>query len=222
MLIRTGLGGQLSGSVGGVTASHNRYGQYLRNRTVPVNPNTDRQQTVRQCFADCSIAWRGLTNAEREAWNAYAAGTPTLNRLGETVTLTGQAMFVRTNTWITSMYGGDPILTAPPSPGLASLVSGELQLDQSSNSLTTTLEGSGLDIVAVQIGIPISAGVRFYRSPFVLAGAVDGLSPGTQAITLAGTFAALVIGQRRPIRIVGMDAQGRLSNAVEGIATVVA
>ena len=40
-----------SGSLSGVTYSHNRGGAYTRNRSIPVNPNTVQQQAVRNAFS---------------------------------------------------------------------------------------------------------------------------------------------------------------------------
>ena len=39
-IMKTTIVGPLSGSFGGLTASHNRGGQYLRQRSTPTNPNS--------------------------------------------------------------------------------------------------------------------------------------------------------------------------------------
>ena len=99
MLIRMGMGTQLSGSVGGVVASHNKGGAYLRGRSVPTNPNSARQQTVRSAFAASAIGWAGLTVEQREAWEGYAALTAVTNRIGESITVSGFNMYVRANSF---------------------------------------------------------------------------------------------------------------------------
>ncbi|GAH13494.1 unnamed protein product, partial [marine sediment metagenome] len=38
---------QMSGSIAGNTFARNRYGNYVRARTKPINPNSDRQVVVR-------------------------------------------------------------------------------------------------------------------------------------------------------------------------------
>lgn len=93
-LIRTGDASQLSGSVGGVTYSHNRYGAYKRARSLPVNPDTGNQQAIRAALAAVSTAWRSLTGAQRAGWNQYAETLSRLNALGDPITLSGQAAFV--------------------------------------------------------------------------------------------------------------------------------
>lgn len=85
---------QASGSIGGVTYSHNRGGMYTRTRTTPVNPNTERQGEARANLAQSSSAWSTiLTDAQRQAWTTYAAATPVVNALGAQLILTGQQMF---------------------------------------------------------------------------------------------------------------------------------
>ena len=92
-------GQQRSGSVGGSVWSHNRYGAYIRARSIPVNPNTDRQVAVRNIVRSLSIAWQlTLTQAQRDAWNVYAANVAWLDPLGQSVYLTGLNHYIRSNT----------------------------------------------------------------------------------------------------------------------------
>ena len=48
-------GQQRSGSIGGATWSHNSSGAYIRARSIPVNPNTDRQNAVRVAVRNLAI-----------------------------------------------------------------------------------------------------------------------------------------------------------------------
>lgn len=73
-LIRFAEGQQRSGSIGATVHSHNRFGQYIRARSVPVNPNTARQVIARNAARSIMIAWQNtLTQDQRDAWNVYAA-----------------------------------------------------------------------------------------------------------------------------------------------------
>lgn len=84
-----------SGSLAGTTASHNRYGQYERNRRTPVSPTrTSRQSTVRGLFSAASSAWQTLTAGVQAAWSSFAASHPITDRLGSAITLDGHAYFV--------------------------------------------------------------------------------------------------------------------------------
>ncbi len=64
---------QMSGSIGGDTFARNRYGNYVRARTKPVNPNTTLQQAVRASMSFLTNRWaQTLDAAQRTAWNPYA------------------------------------------------------------------------------------------------------------------------------------------------------
>lgn len=98
MKFRPLLGTDLSGSVGGVTASHNRGGPYFRNRAIPVNPNTIFQQLVRGLLATLTSRWNdNLTPSERAAWDLYAVNVPLPDTLGQPRNVGGLGMYVRTN-----------------------------------------------------------------------------------------------------------------------------
>lgn len=98
MLVR-GILTTMSGSLGGITAARNKGGQYLRARVVPVNPQTPQQVTLRTIFAALAVHWgETLTAAQRTAWDTYAENVTVVNRIGETVNLTGQQMYMRSNT----------------------------------------------------------------------------------------------------------------------------
>lgn len=113
MKINPALTGAMSGSAGGITASRNKGGQYLRRRSVPVNSRTPQQQAARTNFGTAVQLWtEATTAAQREAWNVFAAATPTLDSLGNTIQLTGQQRFVAANS-LALLAGLNPILDAP-------------------------------------------------------------------------------------------------------------
>ena len=97
MLVRYSLISDASGSFGGLVASHNRSGQYIRTRVRPTNPSSPAQVEVRVIFGNLAITWSTLTDDQRDAWTTYAINVPVTNRLGDPLTLTGHQMFVRNN-----------------------------------------------------------------------------------------------------------------------------
>lgn len=98
MLFRPLLGTDLSGSVGGIVASHNRGGAYFRNRSIPVNPNTPQQQVVRGFLAALTSLWGDtLTEVQRDAWDTYALNVPLPNAIGEPRNVGGLPMYIRSN-----------------------------------------------------------------------------------------------------------------------------
>jgi hypothetical protein len=89
---------QASGSIAGTTHARNRFGNYIRARTKPVNPNTTAQALMKGILSYIVNAWSAtLTPAERIAWATYAAAIAMKNRLGEVIYLTGFNHCVRSN-----------------------------------------------------------------------------------------------------------------------------
>lgn len=88
----------MSGSVGGVTASHNRGGTYFRRRVVPTNPNSQQQQAIRGGFGGIVNAWQPqLSDAQRQGWKDYALNTPRTDVIGQALVLTGQQAYIGAN-----------------------------------------------------------------------------------------------------------------------------
>lgn len=87
-----------SGSIGGITLSHNRGGNYMRSRTTPVNPNTPAQALVRGIMAMLANRWVNvLTQLQRDAWELYATNVPLPNPLGAPRNVGGIGMYIRGN-----------------------------------------------------------------------------------------------------------------------------
>lgn len=80
---------KLNGSV----LSKNRYGNYVRNKTTPVNPQTASQQNNRALLSAVSQAWGGLTASARQSFADLAENHPLTNIFGDRITLDGKAMF---------------------------------------------------------------------------------------------------------------------------------
>ena len=95
MLIVYQEGQQRSGRLGATIAARNRFGNYLRTGTIPVNPSTDRQVLIRGFVAALQLAWNNdLTQDQRDAWNEYGANGSWKNRLGQAVHLTGPNHYI--------------------------------------------------------------------------------------------------------------------------------
>lgn len=219
-----------SGSIGGTTFSHNRFGQYTRSRRVPVNPNTGFQQSQRDAFASASAAWRGLTSVQREGWEVYAANTPTVNALGQTVHLTGQQQFVASRS-MTLRFGKTPVNDAPLTPGRIALGVPTIVIDASALTVVLAAMEPEDDVtVGLFVGSPISAGVSFFAGPYQLRGS-DSLSGGgfTLAAQSGRNSLPYVAGQRIPFRLAGINIDGAttaqhgaLTTVASGITVVVA
>jgi hypothetical protein len=84
----------MRGSIGGNTWTANgQQAIVVRSRVSPTNPQTTRQTQIRSDFGGAAADWNSLTDAERRAWDTYAATVRIPGPLGD-VTPTGRQMFV--------------------------------------------------------------------------------------------------------------------------------
>lgn len=96
---------KMSGSMAGNTYARNRSGNYVRARAIPINPNTAAQQRARNALAVLAERWaETLSVAQRVAWNLYASSVNMLNKLGETIKLSGYNHYMRSNSFL-AQYG---------------------------------------------------------------------------------------------------------------------
>lgn len=101
------------GSVGGTVFSRNRHGQYTRQRSKPVNPNSPRQVLARDRFNTLATYWRDtLLQAQRDAWDLYADNTNWINGVGQVTNLTGMNQFLRSNNF--RLVAGKTVVSAAP------------------------------------------------------------------------------------------------------------
>jgi hypothetical protein len=233
------MGSMYSGSMRGITASHNKGGLYFRGRTVPTNPNTARQQTTRSAMNGKMQDWSMvLTEAQRQAWRDYAANVPVTDSLGQTMNLSGINWFVKSQSLpaIADAEGlqgiGTVVTNAAPvifNTGEAALSVTTFEGVFTTPPGTVTVAGS-LDAPASDDGLiflfiapPQTAGVRFYKGPYQLA-AVAALSPASAAFSFTAVDLADPTewvsdtvpvagwdGLFVPLRLVCMYADGRRS-----------
>jgi len=210
----------MRGSVGGQVHSKNRFGNYIRARTVPVNPNTQRQSTMRAIVASLATYWSAtLSVAERAAWEVYAASITFTNKLGEQVNLTGFNHFVRSNSF--ALQNGGAVVAAGPTtltlPGEDPTFA--VTISEATQELTVvfddTLAWANADggLMGVYCSKPQSAGTSFITGPWKLAGTIDGATavpPATPA-TIDSPW-PIAEGQVIAVRARLMEVDGRLSD----------
>jgi len=104
---------QMSGSIAGNTFARNRFGNYVRARTKPVNPRSTAQEKIRSVMAYLAERWHAdLVASNRTAWANYAAAVAMKNKLGETIHLSGFNHFIRSNS--DRLYSGESVLDGGP------------------------------------------------------------------------------------------------------------
>lgn len=91
------LGDPRSGSYQGMTASRNRFGQYVRTRASPVQPRTTAQLNQRARMTTNAAAWRTLTDAQRAGWLSLGLSLTRTDSLGSSYTMNGFMAYCSVN-----------------------------------------------------------------------------------------------------------------------------
>lgn len=191
---------QASGSIGGTTYARNRFGNYMRARTMPVNPNSPSQDDIRSSMSSLGLAWQEtLDSDQRTAWNTFAGSVSEMNKLGESVYITGFNQFLKAN--ILRLMTGDSLIADGPTvlakpaqdPTLAVAAvagSGELEItfDDAAdwNSETDAR-------MLIFMGEPQSPTRNFFAGPWKYAGKID--TGATSPDTIDAPY-TLVEGQK--------------------------
>ena len=93
-----GLAQDVRGSLAGTTFSRNRGGAYVRQKISPCQPITPFNSAARAIFKALSQRWAtALTDIQRIAWEAFAALHPYTNVFGDSLILSGIAIFQAVN-----------------------------------------------------------------------------------------------------------------------------
>jgi hypothetical protein len=216
------LGPPSSGSLAGTTSSHNRAGQYTRNRRVPTNPvGTGRRATIRSFFAAASTAWAALTFSQQAAWSAYAAGHPITDALGQSIVLTGHQMFVGINSNLQN--SGSAISSVPPvsSVTVAPAFSVFTITHLGVITITLTPSGTASDFILIAFSKPQSSGVSFnktfWQQTHVPGNSVGGATYGTAYVAQFGLPPA---GSRVFYKLTPVNQYGVSGTPIIGFVTV--
>lgn len=210
---------QMSGSIAGTTHARNRYGNYVRARTKPVNPQTDRQENIRAAIAFLADRWAAtLTAGQRTAWDLYASNVAMKNKLGETIHLSGFNHYIRSNTVaknfaLTLVDAGPVVFELPAQDPLYSVV-----ISEATQQISTTYD-DGMDWadetganLLLSAGQPQNAQRNFFAGPWRLYGQVTGATGAPPAPPHGGASPfAVAEGQRVWCYARIRRADGRLS-----------
>lgn len=218
--------GEASGSYASNTFSHNRGGQYIRQRAVPVNPASSFQVAVRNTVAALTSGWLStLTAAQRAAWDTYAVNVPIADTLGEPRNVGGLAMYVRTN--VPRLQNSVARLDdAPTTFNLGSFTNPTLGT-LSASADTIAIAFTNTDAWAAAVGgfmfvyasRPFNASVNFFKGPYRSMGKISGAaSPPTSPATFSAPF-PFAVGNRVAVQLRVMQVDGRLSAPFRLIGT---
>lgn len=129
-----------SGKLGGIVASHNRNGSYMRHHTIPVQPRTVAQRAVRNQLAGLSSAFRNLGASTIAGYNALAKTVTLKSKLGTTYNPTGLQLYVSCGRHLGEIGIVIGNMVAPTIPTIPALP-----------ALTMSTSGNGLQVAAMTI-----------------------------------------------------------------------
>lgn len=224
MLVK-GIFTNISGSIGGVTASRNKGGQYLRARTTPINPNTPAQQTARSRFTDANQGWSALTAAVKADWNDFAQIQTWTNALGDPIKLSGQQAYVGS---FCELDSADltPV-TAPPAPNTrpTALVIPVFAPVIATTDVGIFTPGTLTSTARYVIGVspPLPPGITSYKGPYRIGATIAGvqLAPEMSDTVYAAILLARgapTVGQRFAVRFTSVLATGQYSTPSQRIS----
>jgi len=89
---------KMSGTIAGTTYQNWRGILVARSKPTPTNVNTPRQSLIRSLMTTLSRAWRDeLNQGLRTAWNQRAKNFPWLDVFGNSVSMTGENLYIKQN-----------------------------------------------------------------------------------------------------------------------------
>lgn len=220
---------EVRGTVAATTYSKNKGGAIIRNRVTPINRRSTNQTQRRQILASLASAWRGLTQSQRDSWNAASPNFPQSDSLGQTIFLTGEQLYVRCNANL--LLIGAAQITSAPTPASFDVLA--------FTSLTATADDDGLSLaftptvpagftLVVRATAPVSPGVSFVPSSrFRFLDAIAAAQTSPQAIGPAyvGVFGSIAgaTGQKIFIEMFLVEnASGLAGIPVRGVGVVLA
>lgn len=210
---------EMSGKIAGNVFARNRSGNYVRAWANPVNPNTARQQVIRAALAFLTARWaQDLIVAQRAAWDLYAANVVMLNKMGESIHLTGFNHYLRSNMlrkafgW--ALVDDGPVVFELPAqdPTFAITASEATQQITIAFDDTMAWDDENGGYLCIFQGIPQNPQRNFFAGPWRMFHAVQGVNGAPPASPVVGAVAyAIAEGQRQWCYARILRADGRLS-----------
>ena len=219
-LIKLGGGiADIRGSIGGTVFSRNRYGAIARNRTIPVDPGTALQMTVRAYMGAVREAYFNiLTDVQRSEWVTYANNVEMSNRLGESIKLTGYNMYCRTNIALLNA-GMTRIDDAPTVFALAEMDGSTVStVTAAANEISLAYDDTAdwcdesAGALLLFESAPQNPGINYFKGPWRYLGRIDGddTVPPTSPETITSNH-SLTAGQKCFYQMRIVRADGRVS-----------
>lgn len=155
ILLGDGIGDK-RGKQGGTVYSRNRYANYTRQKTIPVNPNSVKQSNVRASFGGIASGFRALSSVQINAWAALAAALAPTNVFGQTFSYTAFNVYMKANQDLAAAgltMLSSPDVVPPVFPVQTSVVS----LDVSDTEIDFSAQFDGNAITPADMRVVIQA-----------------------------------------------------------------
>ena len=176
-LFKGSIASIVSGKIGGLVYQKNGR---IRPYRMPLNPRTTLQDVVRGAFIVSSSLWNTISDpAAQDAWTTWATLHPKLNRLGDSIKMTGKQAMISLN--VPRIQAGmDPIIFAPFTDPLNVTATGsdpvvEIAAGDDLIAISGISLGTGSNL-AVYVGLPRSISSVRGRKNLTYAGSILGAS----------------------------------------------
>lgn len=132
--------GEISGKLGGWVFSHNRWGPYIRELAIPVNPMTEYQTEQRGKVAYVAAQWQNVSGSQRLAWDAFATQITRTDVQGTSLVYNGYTAFCLIN--VERLVCSEQLITTPP----------ELWSGDTPDAVSFSVVGAAMTITGILIG----------------------------------------------------------------------
>lgn len=186
-----------SGSLAGVTSSHNRFGQYRRTRAIPVNPNSTQQGVVRARMSANAATWRTLTSAQRAGWSDLADNMTRSDALGSSYTLNGFLAYCSVNN--NNVAAGNAVVAdAPALTTPATILTAVITLTAAALSVAYTVTPLAAGARLFTFVSPQRSAGRNFESDYRLlaVSAAAAASPANVYAAYVAKFGVPIVGNR--------------------------
>lgn len=196
---------EIRNKVNGSVFSKNRSGNYIRNKVTPVNPQTADQVAKRSQLASWAQGWRGLTQAQRDAWNSAVQDFKGTDIFGDIKIPSGINLYTKLNMNLDQISAAN--ISSPPLPDAVDPIT-SLSITPNGTAGTFTVTFTPTPVPAghtwiVEATAPVSVGKSFVKSEYrqitTLAAAT---ATGASIFTAwSNKFGTLTVGQKVFVRI---------------------
>lgn len=216
---------EMRGKLNGSVFSKNRGGAYVRTKVTPVNPQSIAQGAVRAALTNLSQGWRGLTEAQRAAWNSAVSNFTGTDIFGDIKTPSGINLYNKLNLNLNAI-GVAPINTPPMAVSVGFFDSLIIIADASSGTVAATYTAVGASAgqtVVVEATPCVSSGKSFVKSEFrqIATFAGDAASPQAIGASVVAKFGAMTVGQKIFVRLKFVDNTTGVSGQYTSASTIV-